>query len=190
MENENTKVAPDGTTEQEVAKEPPEKNTQDEKKYSDADVNAIIDKKFAKWQKDYESKVDEAKKLAEMNAQQKAEFERDKLQKQLDELTRKETLSEMTKTARSILKESGVTVDDDILGLLVTDNAEDTQKAVTTFSSMFKAAVDAEVNERLKSTTPKRGATGTTLTKEQINEIKDPVERRRLIDENSHLYIK
>lgn len=80
MNEENTNVAPE-TTQAEAApiekEQTPEKAQ--EKKYTDADVDAIIDKKFAKWQKDYESKVDEAKKLAEMTAQQKAEFERDKL---------------------------------------------------------------------------------------------------------------
>lgn len=189
MNEENTNVTPEATTEQEVVKESPEKKVTEEKKYTDAEVDAIIDKKFAKWQKDYESKVDEAKKLAEMNAQQKAEFERDKLQKRLDELTRKEALAEMTKTARTILKEEGVMVEDNILELLVSENAEATQKAVTAFSSMFKAAVDTEVNERLKSNTPRRGTSATPLTKEQINAIKDPVERRRLIEENQHLYI-
>lgn len=188
MNEENTNVTPEEASKQETTKEIPEKKTQEEKKYTDAEVNSIIDKKFAKWQKEQEQAIDEAKKLADMNAQQKAEFERDKLQKQLDELKRKDTLSEMTKTARTILKNEGVDVDDEILALLVAESAEETQKAVTAFSSMFKSAVDAEVNERLKSTTPKRGTTGTTLTKEQINEIKDPVERRRLIEQNSHLY--
>lgn len=186
MNEENTNVTP------EVTPEAPEKNLspEAEKKYTDADVDAIIDKKFAKWQKDYESKVDEAKKLAEMTAQEKIEHERDKLQKELDEYKRASTLAEMSKTARSILKEEGVSIEDDILELLVKDDAEGTQKAVKSFSSMFKSAVENEVNERLKSTTPKRGTTGTTMTKEQINAIKDPVERQRLIGENPHLYIQ
>lgn len=189
MNEENTNVTPE-VTEQVKDKKPTEAPSQEDKKYTDADVDAILNKKFAKWQTEQEEKINEAKKLAEMNAQQKAEFERDKLQKQLDELTRKDTLSEMTRTARSILKEEGVTIEDDLLSLLVTEDAETTQKAVTAFSSMFKSAVESEVNDRLKSPTPKRGSgTATTLTKEQINAIKDPVERRRLIEENQHLYI-
>ena len=54
-----------------------------EAKYTDADVDEILNKKFAKWQEQREKAVNEAKKLAEMNAQQKAEYERDKLQKEL-----------------------------------------------------------------------------------------------------------
>ena len=45
--------------------------SQDEKKYTDADVDAIIDKKFAKWRADQEAKESEAKKLAKMNADDK-----------------------------------------------------------------------------------------------------------------------
>lgn len=58
-------------------------------RYTDANVDAIISKKFAKWQEQHEAKVAEAAKLAEMNATQRAEYERDQLQRRLDELRRK-----------------------------------------------------------------------------------------------------
>ena len=45
---------------------------QGEPKYTDADVNKLIDQKFAEWQKKQQKAVDEAQKLAEMNAQEKA----------------------------------------------------------------------------------------------------------------------
>lgn len=54
-----------------------EPDNKDTKKYSDADVDEIINKKFAKWQKEQEKKISEAEKLAGMNAQEKAEHERD-----------------------------------------------------------------------------------------------------------------
>ena len=53
------------------------------------DVDAIISKKFAKWREQHEAKVAEAAKLVEMNATQRAEYERDQLQRRLDELRRK-----------------------------------------------------------------------------------------------------
>ena len=64
---------------------------QNDKKYSDADVNALIDRKFAEWQKKKDAELGEAKKLAEMDATQKAEYERDKMQKELD-LLKKQNL--------------------------------------------------------------------------------------------------
>ena len=66
-----------------------EKNNASEKKYSDEDLNAILDKRFARWKADQEKEKAEAKRLAEMNAQERAEAERDKVQKELDELKAK-----------------------------------------------------------------------------------------------------
>ncbi len=62
-------------------------------KYTDADIDAIIARKFARWQEQQEAKAAEAAKLAEMNATQKAEYERDQLQKRLDELERERSVS-------------------------------------------------------------------------------------------------
>ena len=50
---------------------------QQQARYTDADVDAIISKKFAKWQEQHEAKVAEAAKLADMNETQRAEYERD-----------------------------------------------------------------------------------------------------------------
>ena len=44
-----------------------EDDPEDEKKYSDKDVNKIINRKFAEWEKKKQKEDDEAKKLAKMN---------------------------------------------------------------------------------------------------------------------------
>ncbi|HGM9003160.1 TPA: hypothetical protein ACKQOS_001025 [Streptococcus pyogenes] len=49
------------TVEEQVV--PEAKQPQDEKKYTDADVDAIIDKKFAKWKSEQEAEKSEAKKI-------------------------------------------------------------------------------------------------------------------------------
>ncbi|WP_156468669.1 capsid assembly scaffolding protein Gp46 family protein, partial [Streptococcus sp. DD10] len=59
------------TGQEQVSAEPENETVEQEKKYTD--VDAIIDKKFAKWKKEQEALADEAKKLAKMNAEQKAE---------------------------------------------------------------------------------------------------------------------
>lgn len=162
----------------------------EEKKYSDKDLDEIIGKKFAKWQKDQEKKVDEAKKLAAMNEQQKAEYERDQLQKQLDEYKRKDTLSEMTKTARKMLTDAGISVSDEILSILVTTDAEKTKAAVDSYSKAFTKAVEDAVKERLKGNPPTKGTGGgtATMTKAEIMAIKDPELRQQKMLENKHLF--
>lgn len=164
----------------------PTKNTP---KYTDDDLDKIIDKKFAKWQAEKQKELDEAKRLAEMDAAQKAEYERDKLQKELEGYKKKDVMSNMAKTARGMLRDKGITVSDELLSSIVTDDAETTKAAIDSFATAFSSAVEDAVKERLKGKSPQKGAGSTaTLTKEQIMEIKDPVERQRLINENRELF--
>ena len=159
-------------------------------KYTDADVDEILNKKFAEWQKKQQKAVDEAQKLATMNATQKAEYERDQLQKELDELKRVTALSEMSKTARKMLSENGITISDDLLSVMVTEDAEKTKAAVDGFTQMFTEAVEAAVKERLKGEPPRKGSGGgiASMTKEQIMSIKDPELRQKKMLENKELF--
>ncbi|MCQ8264279.1 capsid assembly scaffolding protein Gp46 family protein, partial [Streptococcus suis] len=69
--NEETQTVEAVEDDKQVAAEPEQVTTdpKDEKKYTDADVDAIIDKKFAKWKAEQEKAESEAKKLAKMNAE-------------------------------------------------------------------------------------------------------------------------
>ena len=44
-----------------------------EPKYTDADVDRILNQKFAEWEKKQQKKVDEATRLGEMNAKERSE---------------------------------------------------------------------------------------------------------------------
>lgn len=176
------------TTETKEAEEK-ENEPKPEKKYSDDDVDKILNKKFAEWEKKKQKEVDEAKKLADMNAKEKAEYERDKLQKELDELKRKDSLSEMTKTARKMLSDEGVSVSDDLLSMVVSTDAEKTKAAVDAFAKAFNEAVEAAVKEKLKGNPPKKGTGGgAPMTKEQILAIKDNEARQKAMLENRELF--
>lgn len=167
-----------------------EPKTEPQAKYTDADLDKIIGQKFAEWQKKQQKAVDEAAKLAKMDAQQKAEYERDQLQKELDALKKKDSLSEMTKTARKMLFDKGITVNDDVLAMLVNTNAEETKAAVDAFATAFNTAVEAAVKERLKGEPPKKGSGGGVgvMTKEQIMSIKDPELRQKKMLEHRELF--
>lgn len=181
-EDEENIKEPEDTPETE-----PEINPEDEKKYSDKEVDELINKKFAKWQKDQEKKITEAAKLAEMNAQEKAEYERDQLQKKLDELERANTLNQMGKTARTMLAEKGITIPEELVNVLLTDEADTTKANVDSFAEAFNKAVEDAVNEKLRAKTPERMG-GSTLTKAEILAVKDMEQRRKLIAENIKLF--
>lgn len=159
----------------------------DEKKYSDADLDKIINQKFAKWQKDQEKAVDEAKKLATMTEQEKAEHERDEIKKELEALKKANNMAEMGKQARKLLSDDGINVPDGLVEMIITDNAETTKTNVEAFSKLFKGAVQSAVKEVLKGKAPGTGSSG-TITKEQIMNIADPVERQQKIKENIGLF--
>jgi hypothetical protein len=158
-----------------------------ERKYSDEDVNKLIDQKFAEWQKKQQKAVDEAKRLAEMNATQKAEYERDALKKKLEELEHNNTLFEMSKTARTMLNDHKINIGDDLLTMLVSDDADKTKANVESFSTMFEAAVKQAVTDALRGAPPKAGS-NSSVTKEQIMAVKDRAERQKLINENIKLF--
>ncbi|WP_195920281.1 DUF4355 domain-containing protein [Catenibacterium mitsuokai] len=163
-------------------------NGKDTKKYSDADVDEIINKKFAKWQKEQERKISEAEKLAGMNAQEKAEHERDTLQKELDELKRANSIAEMEKTARTMLHDDGVNVPDEVVSSLIADDADNTKAKVEAFSKAFKEAVQKAVKDALKGKAPATGKGGSTLTKADILKITNRAERQKAIAEHIDLF--
>lgn len=142
----------------------PDNPSKNEPKYTDEDLDRIIGKKFAEWKQKEQKAVDEAAKLAKMDATQKAEYERDQLKKERDaiaaerdEYKRKDALTEMTKTARKMLNDNGVSVSDELLSIMVTTDAEQTKAAIDGFSKAFKDAVESAVKDRLRGESPKRG---------------------------------
>ncbi|MBR5290397.1 MAG: DUF4355 domain-containing protein [Erysipelotrichaceae bacterium] len=165
------------------------KDDTDVPKYTDKDVDDILNKKFAKWQEKQQKAVAEAEKLANMNATQKAEYEKEQLKKELDELKRQNSLSEMTKTARKMLSDDGINAPDELLSVMVTTDAEETKAAVDAFAKAFKDAVEAAVKDRLKGEPPRKGTGGAaSMTKDQILAIKDPELRQKKMLENRHLF--
>ena len=189
-ENEGTETKNAQSTETQSAQgqDNQEKDKSSEKKYSDKDLDAILDKRFARWKADQEKEKAEAKRLADMNAQERAEAERDKVQKELDELKAKNAIAEMTNEARKMCTEHNINVGDDLLSVLVNQDADKTKKAVDSFVKMFEQEVEKAVKEKLKGNGPKHGGSNKGVTRESILNITDPMERQRMIAENMDLF--
>lgn len=170
--------------------------------FSQADVNKMLaeqkaqmeqafdakfSKKFAEYKAKAKEEADEAARLAQMTAQEKAEAERDKLQKELEALKAENTRNGMMTESRKILSENGISISDELLGMFVGMDAEATQAAVMQFAALFKAEVEKAVKEKLGGKPP-RGTGGSKMTVEEIMKEKDPVKRQALIAENMDLF--
>ena len=167
----------------------------EEKKYTDKDVDAIIDKKFAAWQQKQDkaiaeavAKVEEAHKLAQMTEKEKLDHEREAERQELATLRAEKAHSEMVGTARTLLKNDGITIPDEIINVLVTDNAETTSAAVKAFSAMYQNAVNEGVKAQVAGSEPKKGSVASTLSKEEIMAEKDTNKRLQLIEENMQAF--
>ena len=126
-----------------------------EKKYSVKEVDELIKRKKAEWEKQRKKDDDEAKKFAKMNAQEKAEYKQQQLEKLIQELEDEKTLSGMRDEARKQLSEKGINISDNLLEFMVSKDAEKTKKAVDSFAELFNAAVNEAVKGKARQTTPK-----------------------------------
>ena len=156
----------------------------DEKKYSDKDLDEIIGKKFAQWQKKQAKAVDEAKKYEQMTAEEKQQARLNELQQRIDEMEAKETRGKMAASVRKTLNDEGVIVDDTIVDALIRKDAEETKTAVNAFLESFKKAVTQAAKTAYGRKAPAAGSGSTGMTREQIMKIADPIERQKAIREN------
>lgn len=143
-----------------------------------------------KWKALTDDKVSEAEKLAQMTAEQKATYRADKAEKELADLKRQMALGDMARTARRMLSDERISLPDEIIMSLVTDDADKTKESVESFAKAFKEAVQEGVKEALRGNPPKASKQMKPITREEILNLKNADERRRLIAENPHLFMQ
>lgn len=152
-------------------------------------IKTAVTNSEEKWKALTDDKLTEAEKLAKMTKEEKAEYRAKKAEKELEELKKMNARTELAKTARKMLADEDINIPDELLGNLVADDADGTKTAVESFAKMYKEAVQAAVKEAIKGKPPKAGTGGgNTITKEQIMDIKDPIERQKMIRENINLF--
>ena len=152
-------------------------------------VKTAVTNAEEKWKALTDDKLTEAEKLAKMTKEEKAEYRAKKAEKELEDLKKMNARTELAKTARKMLADENINIPDELLSNLVADDAEGTKTAVESFAKMYKEAVQAAVKEAIKGKPPKAGTGGgNTITKEQIMDIKDPIERQKMIRENINLF--
>lgn len=174
--------------------DPEDKSGDDEKedkKYTDEDVNNIINRKFAEWekrQKEKSAKAAEAERLKNMTEEEKRKHEMEELQKKIAGYEKEKAIGAMTKVARGILNDSKIVVNDELLGNLVAEDAETTKTNVENFVKNFNDAVQKAVAEALRGKTPHLKDGSKELTKEDILKIKNRSDRQKAMAEHPELF--
>lgn len=157
-------VTLDHTAEPDAVKDSvnPENTSDDrgeEKKYTDKDVDAIVNKRFAKWKTEQEQAVksakEEAEKLAKMNAEQKQNYEIEKLQKENEKLKQEAAKVELSRSATGILAEKGIEATQEVLDFVVGADEADTNARIDTLMKIVESQLKKAEIARATGTTPK-----------------------------------
>ncbi|MGY0267279.1 DUF4355 domain-containing protein [Limosilactobacillus fermentum] len=159
----------------------PEK--QPEKTFTQDEVNKIISDRLAR----EKAKQEEADKLKKMNADEKKDYELEKVKSEADQAKAELAKYRMRDEARNLLAEAGVQITDSDIDLVVTAEAESTKANVKALTDLIKRVQDSTRKDLLKGNTP-RNSGSTSMSKEQIMAVKDPAKRQKLIAENIDLF--
>ncbi|WP_270207411.1 DUF4355 domain-containing protein [Streptococcus anginosus] len=134
----------------------PEEQPKDEKKYTDAEVDEIISKKYAKWQAKQEKEQNEAKKLAKMNADEKKDYQLKKREQELADREQAIARKELTAEAKSMLSERDLPVE--LAAVVDLSSADSVTESINTIQKAWSEAVQKGVSERLKGGAPMKSA--------------------------------
>lgn len=169
-----------------------DKGGEPEKKYTDADIDKIVKERLARERKAAEKKARqqaEAEKLKNMTAAEKRDAEFEEMKARLATLEAEKNQASMLSTASDILKDAGIVVSSKLVGHLIAETADETKANVDEFVKLYNDAVNKGVKAAMKASgsNPKKSG-ASTLTREEIMKVKNPVERQKLIKDNMQLF--
>lgn len=140
-----------------------------------------------KWEQDMAAKAEEAKteaeKMAKMNAEQKAQYQREKKDEELTKRENEITRRELMATAKEQLAEKGLPIS--LANVLNYSSAEECTASIEAVGKAFQEAVEKAVNDRLAGGKPPRKADDKAaftmdqikaMTPEEINKNWDAVQ--------------
>lgn len=133
-----------------------------------------------------QQKLKEAEKLAQMNEQQKFQYELEQREAAILEKEKALALAENKTEASKILADKGL--DLSLVDFVVAEDAETMNENINLLDKAFKKSVKAEVEKRLAGSTPKRGLPiDKAITKEDFLKMSFS-EMLALKEQNPELY--
>lgn len=189
MENENQEQ---NATEEvdNKASQPTEDDSKEEKTFTQDEVNELINKRLDRERKNQQAEIERAKneatKLAKMNSDQKKEYELDKARKEAEQAKADLQRYQMRDEARKMLSENDLSLTDDQLALVVTGDAETTQERINLLASIAESIRENVRDDFRKGKTPR--VNNDSITREDIEKIKDPKKRLEMIRTHLDLF--
>ena len=176
MENEQQVQIDEQVEVQESAE--PNRQPVSDKKYSDADLDKIINSKYAKWRSDLEKEQAEANRVAKMSADEKVQHELAKREERIAELEAQILQRDVREKAVSYLADKGLPVNDDVLALVVKDSEDDTIRAI----EQMGVILSTRLNDIAAQSAPRTGG-GSAAASERSFSVADFARQNRVIKE-------
>ena len=99
-------------------------------KYTDDDVNDIVNKKFAKWKKELEEEKIKAEKRAKLSEEERVQEEKRELEEKIAEYERKERVNENAKQISNKLSAANLPHDEELITLISSDDEDASKDAL------------------------------------------------------------
>ncbi len=164
------------------------------KTYTQEEVNMLLQREsdrrvseaLKKAEKKNAEKVKEAQKLAQMNENEKFQYELEQREKAIAEKEKALALAENKNIASKILADKGLSLD--LVDFVIAEDAETMNSNIRLLDKAFKDSVKREVEKRLGSSAPKKNLPpDETITKEKAKKM-TIIERQNLLTNNPNLY--
>ena len=157
----------------------------EEKTFTQAELDKILNKKFAQWQKKTEEAKIEAERKAKLTEAEKLAEER----KEFEAMRKQFEYEKRVNSTSKVLASNNLPVE--FSDFLVADTEEATTQRVDLFKNAFNEAVEKLVNERLKGSVPKvsTGTKTSAISKQDFRSMSYK-EKMNLYNNNKELFKK
>lgn len=165
---------------------------QKEETFTKAQMEEIITKRVAREKDAATKKIQEAEKLAKMNADEKQKYEFEQLQAKLAEFEKKDQQSALIKEANNMFAEHKFSFSDNVMKRLVDGDVNETKVIIDEIALSMKEQIEIGIeegtNKALTGKSPRMNTSGNTgITKTDFDKMgyKEKVE---LNQKNPDLY--
>ena len=132
--------------------------TKEEKTFTQSELDKILNKKFAQWQKKTEEAKAEAERKAKLTEAEKLAEER----KEFEAMRKQFEYEKRVNSTSKVLASNNLPVE--FSDFLIAETDEATTQRVDLFKNAFNEALEKAVNERLKGKTPKVSTVSNAMT--------------------------